>query len=268
MFEKFRVKPGDDIQLKDFSADGKDYFDGEKEEAKQQAKAMNARVEELQELMYAEGKRKLLVVLQGMDTSGKDSTIRYVFEGVNPQGVKVASFKVPTPLELSHDYLWRIHQKTPASGEIMIFNRSHYEDVLVVRVHELVAEEQWKKRYQQIADFEQMLVDEGTKVVKFFLHIDKEEQKKRLLERRDTPRKQWKFSTGDLKERLLWEKYHAAYEDALNKTSTKDAPWYIVPANQKWFRNLLISSVLVDILEGFDMQYPVPEEGIADIEVI
>ncbi len=268
MFDNFRVKPGDEIQLKDFSANGKDYYDGEKDAAKKEAKALNARLEELQELMYAEGKRKLLVVLQGMDTSGKDSTIRYVFEGVNPQGVKVASFKVPTPLELAHDYLWRIHHKTPASGQIMIFNRSHYEDVLVVRVHQLVPESRWGKRYAHIRHFEQMLVDEDTKVVKFFLHIDKEEQKERLLDRRDTPKKQWKFSTGDLKERQLWDKYQEAYQDAINKTSTKDAPWYIVPANQKWFRNLLITSVLVEILEGFEMKYPEAEEGIEDIEVV
>jgi PPK2 family polyphosphate:nucleotide phosphotransferase len=267
-FDKFRVKPDEKIKLEDFLADGKKYYDGEKEVAKQKALALNEKLEELQELMYAEGKRKLLVVLQGMDTSGKDSTIRYVFEGVNPQGVKVASFKVPSSLERAHDYLWRVHQKTPASGQIMIFNRSHYEDVLVVRVHNLVPEKQWKRRYEHIRNFEQMLVDEDTAVVKFFLHVDKEEQKERLLERRDTPRKQWKFSTGDLKERQLWEKYQEAYEDAINKTSTKDAPWYIVPANQKWFRNLLITSVLVDILKGFDMKYPEPEEGIENIEVI
>jgi polyphosphate kinase 2 (PPK2 family) len=156
----------------------------------------------------------------------------------------------------------------PASGQITIFNRSHYEDVLVVRVHDLVPEEQWKKRYQHIVNFEQMLVDEGTQVVKFFLHVDKDEQKERLLERRDTPSKQWKFSLGDLKERELWSHYQAAYEDAINKTSTKDAPWYIVPANQKWFRNLMITSVLVEILEGFNMKYPEPEEGIENVEVI
>lgn len=268
MFDKFRVKPGDNIQLKDFFADGKEYYHGDKKVAKQQALDLNQKLESLQELMYAEGKRKLLVVLQGMDTSGKDSTIRYVFEGVNPQGVKVASFKVPTPLERSHDYLWRVHLKAPASGQIMIFNRSHYEDVLVVRVHDLVPEEQWKKRYQQIVNFEQMLVDEGTQVVKFFLHVDKNEQKERLLERRDTPHKQWKFSLGDLKERELWSDYQEAYQDAINKTSTSDAPWFIVPANQKWFRNLMITSILVKILEGFDMKYPEPEEGIGDVEVV
>ncbi len=166
--------------------------------------------------MDAEGKHKLLVVLQGTDTQCvKDSTIRYVFEGVNPQGVKVASFKVPSSLERAHDYLWRVHQKTPASGQIMIFNRSHYEDVLVVRVHELVPEDQWKKRYGHIVNFEEMLVDEGTQVVKFFLHVDKDEQKERLLDRRDTPHKHWKFSTGDLKERLLWEDYQEAHEEAI-----------------------------------------------------
>ena len=268
MFNQFLVKPDQPVSLKDFDADGKLYYEGEKATAKQEVLALNKRVEALQELMYAEGKRKLLVVLQGMDTSGKDSTIRYVFEGVNPQGVKVASFKVPTPLELGHDYLWRVHQKTPASGEIVIFNRSHYEDVLVVRVHKLVPKDRWEKRYGHIRDFEKMLADEDTAILKFFLHVDKDEQKKRLLERRDTPHKQWKFSTGDLKERLLWDEYQKAYEDALNETSTPWAPWYVIPANQKWFRNLVISSLMVKTLEGFDMHFPAAEEGVENIEVI
>ena len=268
MYKQFLVKPNSPISLSDFDANGKHYYEGDKAVAKQKVTALNERVEALQELMYAEGKRKLLVVLQGMDTSGKDSTIRYVFEGVNPQGVKVASFKVPTSIERAHDYLWRVHQKTPGSGEITIFNRSHYEDVLVVRVHELVPENQWSKRYEHICNFEKQLADEGTRILKFFLHVDQDEQKKRLLERRDTPHKQWKFSTGDLKERALWKDYHTAYEDALNKTSTPWAPWYVIPANQKWFRNLVISSILVDTLEDFEMKFPAAEAGVENIEVI
>jgi len=266
MFDQFRVKSDTPIKLADFDANGKHYFEGEKSVAKNAVESLNERLEALQELMYAEGKRKLLVVLQGMDTSGKDSTIRYVFEGVNPQGVKVASFKVPTPIEMAHDYLWRVHQKTPGSGEITIFNRSHYEDVLVVRVHEFVPKEVWSKRYEHIQNFERMLTDEGTTILKFFLHVDKDEQKERLLERRDTPHKQWKFSTGDLKERALWSKYHEAYEDALNKTSTTCAPWYVIPANQKWYRNLVISTIMVETLESFDMKYPEAEEGVENIQ--
>ncbi len=217
----------------------------------------------MQELLYCEGKRRVLVVLQGMDTSGKDGVIRKVFEGVNPQGVRVASFKVPTPIELSHDYLWRIHSQTPGKGEMVIFNRSHYEDVLAVRVHNLVPDGVWKKRYDQINAFERLLVEEGTTVLKFFLHISRDEQKERLLERIETPEKHWKFNPGDLEERKLWPQYTEAYEDLLNKTSTDWAPWYIVPADKKWFRNLLISSVLVDTLKGFDMQYPEAGEDLA-----
>jgi len=201
----------------------------------------------------------LLVVLQAMDTGGKDGVIRHVFDGVNPQGVKVASFKKPTSKELSHDYLWRVHPHTPGRGEITIFNRSHYEDVLVVRVHNLVRSEVWEKRYEHINAFEHILADEGTKIVKFFLHISKEEQKERLQARLDTPHKQWKFSTGDLKERVLWNDYIQAYEAVLSKTSTEWAPWYVVPADRKWYRNLVIGSVLVQTLQDFDMQYPEAE---------
>ena len=184
-----------------------------------------------------------------MDTSGKDGTIRHVFEGVNPQGVRVAGFKVPTPEEMDHDYLWRVHQQTPGKGEIVIFNRSHYEDVLVVRVHQLVPEQVWRKRFDQINAFEQQLSEEGTIILKFFLNIDLDEQKQRLLDRLDDPTKHWKFNPGDLKERALWKDYQAAYEDVLEKTSKPWAPWYVVPANKKWYRDLVISSVLVETLK-------------------
>jgi PPK2 family polyphosphate:nucleotide phosphotransferase len=198
-----------------------------------------------------------------MDTAGKDGTIRAVFEGVNPQGVRVANFKVPSPNELAHDYLWRVHAQTPARGELVIFNRSHYEDVLVVRVHELVPQEVWKKRYGQIVEFERMLVEEGTTILKFYLHIDQEEQKKRLIERIDDPTKQWKFNPGDLDERKLWVQYMDAYEEMLEKTSTKSAPWYAIPSNANWYRDLVVARVIVDTLKGFKMEYPHPAENLA-----
>jgi len=191
-----------------------------------------------------------------MDTSGKDGTIRHVFRSVNPQGVWVASFKRPTDDELAHDYLWRVHQHTPPSGNITIFNRSHYEDVLVVRVHDLVPDEQWKRRYRHIVDFEQMLVDEGTTVVKFFLHISKDEQRDRLQARIDTPEKNWKFQAGDVAEREHWDAYQEAYADLLTETSTESAPWYVVPSDHKWMRNLIVSNVLVETLERLDLSYP------------
>jgi PPK2 family polyphosphate:nucleotide phosphotransferase len=208
-----------------------------------------------------------LVVLQAMDTGGKDGVIRHVFDGVNPQGVRVASFKVPTQEERDHDYLWRVHEKVPGAGEIVIFNRSHYEDVLVVRVHDLVPEKVWRKRYDHINHFERMLVDEGTTIVKFFLHIDLEEQKQRLQARLDEPNKRWKFSRGDLKERKLWPKYTRAYEEVLSRTSTEWAPWYIVPANRKWYRNLVIANVLLRTLDGMDMHYPDPDENLDGIVI-
>lgn len=261
-FDRYRIRPNQKIDLKDWDPGDTGAWKGS-EKAIDELADLTARLENLQELLYCEGRHRVLVVLQGMDTSGKDGVIRKVFEGVNPQGVRVASFKVPTPIELAHDYLWRVHAQTPARGEMVIFNRSHYEDVLVVRVHNLVGAEVWQKRYDQINAFERLLVDEGTTVLKFFLHISREEQKERLLERIETPEKNWKFNPGDLDERKCWPEYMAAYEDLLHKTSTDWAPWYLVPADKKWFRNALISTVLVETLQGFDMKYPVAEEDLA-----
>ncbi len=190
-----------------------------------------------------------------------------MFDGVNPQGVKVASFKRPTPEELAHDYLWRVHPHVPGNGEMTIFNRSHYEDVLVVRVHDLVPEDRWSKRYDHINDFERLLADEGTTIVKFFLHISKDEQKERLQARLDDPDKHWKFSLGDLDERRRWPDYQAAFEAALSKTSTDWAPWYVVPADRKWFRDLVIGSVLVETLEGLGLEYPPPEDDLTGVVV-
>lgn len=238
-----------------------------KSEGRELTKALNAELEALQELMWAEHKQKVLVVIQATDTGGKDGTIRHVFDGVNPQGVKVASFKKPTSVELAHDYLWRVHKQTPGAGEIVLFNRSHYEDVLVVRVHNYVPEDQWRKRYRHIREFEQMLADEGTTIIKFYLHISKEEQKERLQDRLDIPEKNWKFSAGDLEERKKWDDYQAAFTDMLQETSTDDAPWYVIPADRKWFRNLLISQVVVETLRSLEMTFPPPEEGLSGLVV-
>ena len=260
--EKCRIPPKSKINLKDFDPNDTSLFDGGKKEAKAAMVELNQKLSELQELLYAEGKHKLLIILQAMDTGGKDGTIRSVFEGVNPQGVKVASFKTPTALELSHDYLWRIHQHTPTRGEVVIFNRSQYEDVLVVRVHSLVPEEVWSKRYEHINAFERMLCDEGTTILKFYLHIDLKEQAKRFLARVEDPTKQWKFNPGDLSERERWNEYMHAYEDMLNRTSTAWAPWYVIPANKKWYRNWLIAKIVVKTLKDLDMRYPQPAEDL------
>jgi PPK2 family polyphosphate:nucleotide phosphotransferase len=265
--ERYRVKPGTKVKLSEHDPDDTREFKGGKEDARDVLDELTDRLEAVQELLYAEHKHKLLVVLQGMDTSGKDGVIRHVFEGVNPQGVRVASFKVPTPEELDHDYLWRVHQHTPGKGEIVIFNRSHFEDVLVVRVHELVPEKVWSRRYQQINDFERLLVEEGTTILKFYLHIDKDEQKERLRARLDDPDKLWKFNVGDLEERKIWDAYIDAYEDVLSRTSKEEAPWYIVPSNQKWYRDLVIATVLVETLEKLEMSYPVPKEDLSKVVI-
>ncbi len=257
-FDRYRLQPGEPASLSERDPGEKTLFPEGKDEARQLLRQLNKELEHLQELLYAEGEHRLLVVLQAMDSGGKDGTIRHVFEGVNPQGVRVAAFKKPTAEELAHDYLWRVHKQTPRKGEIVIFNRSHYEDVLVVRVHELVPEETWTKRYDHINDFERLLTDEGATILKFFLQIDLEEQKERFQDRLDEPHKRWKFNPGDLEERALWPDYMRAYEDALTRTSSPWAPWYIIPANRKWYRNLLISSIIIDTLRGFGMRYPEP----------
>lgn len=265
--EKYRVSPKDKIKLKDWDPNESSEFSGDKAAAKERLTKLNQELEALQELLYAEGLHKVLIVLQGMDTGGKDGTIRSVFEGVNPQGVKVASFKVPTPEELAHDFLWRVHKVVPGKGEIVIFNRSQYEEVLVVRVHNLVPKETWKKHYAQINNFEHMLAEEGTLILKFFLYIDLDEQKQRLTKRLEDKTKQWKFSVGDLAERKLWPAYLKAYEDMLNRTSTSWAPWYIVPANHKWYRNLVVAEVLVKALKDLKMSYPAPKDDLSNIVI-
>ena len=265
--DRYRVPEGTRVNLAEWDSADRSEFTGTKEDGGEAAAQLNRRLEELQEMLWADGRHRLLVVLQAMDTGGKDGTIRKVLEGVNPVGVKVASFKRPTPLELAHDYLWRVHPHVPGNGEIVVFNRSHYEDVLVVRVHGLVPQSRWEKRYRHVVEFEKLLTDEGTTIVKFFLHISKEEQRLRLQARIDDPNKHWKFSMGDLDERKHWDDYQRAYEDALSETSTASAPWYIVPADRKWYRDLVVSSVLVEVMEKMDLRYPRPEEDLSGVVV-
>jgi len=265
--ETYCVKPGVGIDLS--TIDPNEH--GEYERKKQAKKALKQLREDLialQERFYAWDKRSILLVLQATDTGGKDGTIEHVMQGTNPQGVEVTSFKVPTAEELAHDYLWRVHKATPARRMIGIFNRSHYEDVLVVRVHNLVPEAVWRQRYEEINAFEKLLANSGTTILKFYLHISRDEQARRLQARLDNPDKRWKFSRGDLKERQLWDDYQSAYTDALSLCSTEYAPWYVIPANHKWYRNFVIANILVETLRKLDPQFPKPEEGLDDVVVV
>lgn len=251
----FRIKPGSKVDLKGIPT-GKTEGYTTPEEARLELEEKLAGIAKLQERLYAEGKQAVLLVLQGMDTSGKDGTTKSVMREVNPQGVAVTSFKAPTKEELSHDFLWRVERQVPPRGMIGVFNRSHYEDVLVVRVHDLVPKEVWSARYKQINDFERRLTEEYVRTVKVFLHISKDEQKKRLQERLQEKDKLWKFNPADLKERALWKDYREAYEDALSKCSTKWAPWYVVPADKKWYRNLAVASLVEKVLDEMDPKFP------------
>ena len=241
------------VKLRDFDPE---YDAGlDKEAGEEKLKKLSAELTRLQELLYAAGQQSVLIVLQGRDTSGKDGTIKTVMGPLNSLGCQVASFKVPTSEELAHDFLWRIHKHTPGKGEITVFNRSHYEDVLVVRVHKIVPEKVWRSRYVHINDFEKLLAESNTIVLKFYLHISKQEQEQRLLEREQDATKYWKLSAGDWKEREHWNDYTRAYEDALSQCSTKHAPWFIVPANKKWFRNLAVAEAVVSALKPYEKQW-------------
>ncbi len=254
MSQEIRVKPGQKVDLSDYSPD---YHEGlDKKEGAKLAEEHAEALDELAYRLYAEHRRSVLVVLQGMDTAGKDGTIRHVMSHISPQTCKVASFKAPTTVELDHDFLWRIHAAAPPRGEIGIFNRSHYEDVLVVRVHKLVPKEEWESRYEKINEFEQYLTGEGVTILKFFLHISRDEQRDRLQQRVDDPLKRWKISAADIAERKYWDDYTKAYEAALSKCSTKAAPWHIVPANHKWYRNLVVARLVHETLKQMDPQYP------------
>ena len=256
--ELLRVKPGDELDLRE--RDPSDFSGWEKDEAQAETEQQLERLNDLHDRFWAQAKDGLLVVMQGMDASGKDGAIREVASALNPQGIYVASFKVPTPEEAAHDFLWRVHKKVPGKGEVAIFNRSHYEEVLIVRVNELVPRAVWSGRYELIREFEQLLTATGTVVVKFMLHISAEEQRERLQERFDNPRKRWKFSLGDLEVRKKWDDYMSAYQEALLKTSTSNAPWYVIPANKNWFRDLAIATILADTLADLAPEYPQPED--------
>jgi PPK2 family polyphosphate:nucleotide phosphotransferase len=262
----YRVEPGERVSLATVDPGETEHYEKKKDVARELEK-QRRRIQDLQERLYAENQQGLLIVLQAVDTGGKDGTIKHVFSGVNPQGCRVSSFKIPSAEEANHDFLWRYHKSVPARGRIGIFNRSHYEDVLIVRVKNLVPEGIWRERYEQINAFERNLTLEGITVLKFFLHISKDEQKRRLQRRLDDPNKRWKFSSDDLEERAIWDAYQQAFEDALSKCSTEHAPWYIVPANKKWYRNLVVARTIADTLGAMDPQYPPAEEGLEKITI-
>lgn len=264
---RYRIEPGSEVRLSDHDPQSKTGFDGGKKEGKAALPILTRQLADLQRRFWADAERALLVVIQAIDTGGKDGTIRKVFRGVNPHGVNVRGFGAPSEIELAHDYLWRIHQHTPPKGSITVFNRSHYEDVLVVRVNGLVPPDRWKKRYRHIREFERTLADEGTAIVKLFLHISKDEQRERLIARLEDPDKNWKFNPGDLEDRRRWDDYQEAFATAIAETSTDYAPWYVVPANRKWYRNLVVSSILIHTLEGLDPQYPESEHDLGGIVI-
>ncbi len=263
--DQFKIKTGSKVNLSKVDPGFHGNYDNEAAVAKQ-LNDYSQRLSELQGLLYAENKHSLLIVLQAMDGGVKDGTIHHVMSAMNPQGCSVVGFKVPTTEELAHDFLWRIHQHTPRKGQITVFNRSHYEDILVVRVHNLVPKEVWSKRYNEINAFESQLANAGTTIVKLFLHIDKDEQLKRFRDRLDESDKQWKISESDYSEREYWDAYQSAYVDALSKCSFNYASWYVIPANHKWFRDLAVSQILVETLEGLKMSYPEPSIDLAEIK--
>ena len=266
MYERFAVPSNQDVRLADRDPDDTRGFDSKKAARRELQKNVE-RLAELQYLLYAEGKHALLIVLQAMDAGGKDGTIRHVMSGVNPQGCRVTSFKVPTPEELAHDFLWRAHKAVPKRGEIGIFNRSHYEDIVAVRVRKLAPKRVWSKRYAQINAFEKLLADNDVTTIKFFLNVSPDEQKRRLVRRLRDPRRMWKANPADFEERKRWDQYMGAYEDVLTRCSTKRAPWFIIPADRKWFRNLAVSQIIVETLEEMDMDYPPPAFDLSEINV-
>ncbi|AJC20625.1 polyphosphate kinase 2 family protein [Pandoraea pulmonicola] len=267
MFEKFRVPLGKKLDLSDYDPAEKPFAGETKDDDKAHMAELAARLDELQTILHANSRHRVLLVLQGMDTSGKDGTIRAVFQNVDPLGVRVANFKAPTPIELARDFLWRVHMAVPAAGELTIFNRSHYEDVLITRVHDWIDADECKRRYTHINNFERLLADNDTTIIKCFLHISAEEQRKRLQERIDDPNKHWKFELGDLKERGFWPQYTKAYEAALSATSTEYAPWYIVPSDSKRHRNLMVAELLVAAMSELKLSYPPARPELTGLKV-
>lgn len=255
--EKYWVKPGSKIDLSEIDSNEKSLFQGEdKGEFEPQFHKLQNELQELQKMLYAQNKHRILVVMQAMDTGGKDGCIKHVFSHIDPQGIHVCSFKKPSEEELSYDFLWRVHSKVPRRGQLVIFNRSHYEDIIAVRVKKIFPEEVWKRRQQHVIDFERMLAEEGTTIVKIFLHISKEEQKRRLEARLSNPVKHWKFNPEDLADRMRWDDFMTAYEDVMSLTSTQFAPWFVVPADRKWYRNLCVARIMLDTMKKLDMKLP------------
>lgn len=266
--EKYRVAPKEKFKLSDHETDDKSLFaHGGKEEHEPYLNQLREELKQLQNQLYAESKHRVLVVIQAMDTGGKDGTVKSVFSKVDPQGIHVEPFKKPSEEELAHDFLWRVHDKVPRNGQIVVFNRSHYEDILAVRVKNIYPKEVWKPRYRHIVEFERMLAEEGTTIVKIFLNISKKEQKERLQARLDNPAKHWKFNPDDLKDRARWDDFQEVYEDLIEKTSTEHAPWHVVPADRKWYRNLVIARIMVDTLKGLDMKFPRSDWIAEDISI-
>ena len=255
--EKYLVKPGAKVDLRKIDADDRHLFgDGGKEESTEAFDKLQDELKLLQTLLYAQNKHRILVVMQAMDTGGKDGCIKHVFSRIDPQGIHVRSFKKPSEEELAHDFLWRVHEKVPRNGQLVIFNRSHYEDIIAVKVKKLYPEKVWKQRFRHVVEFERMLAEEGTTIVKIYLHISRDEQKRRLDSRLENPEKHWKFNPDDLKDRALWPDFMDTYEEVLSKTSTEHAPWYVVPANRKWYRNLVVARIMVDTMKRLDMKFP------------
>ena len=258
--ERYMIPEGAKLRLEEIDQNEKELFsEGGKDERQTHFDQLRDELQGLQKLLYAEDKRRVLVVIQAMDTGGKDGCVKHVFSQVDPQGITVKSFKKPTEAELARDFLWRIHQHVPRNGKITVFNRSHYEDIIAVRVKEIYGEKTWKRRYQHVLDFERMLAEEGTVMVKIFLHISKDEQKKRLQARLENPEKYWKFNPDDLKDRKQWKQFMSAYEELIERTSTAHAPWYVIPSNRKWYRNLCVARIMVDTLKELKMSYPIPD---------
>lgn len=264
----FRIPTASKVDLTILPTTDETLFPVDKKGGKKLMKQFAKEIDELQTLLYAEGKQRLLVIFQAMDTGGKDGTIRKVFDTMDPQGIRVVSFKRPSSLELAHDYLWRIHAQVPANGEVVIFNRSHYEDIVAVRVRGIYPETRWSKRYEHLVDFEKMLADEGTTVIKFFLNISPDEQKKRLQARLNESDKLWKFNPGDLDDRALWPKFMEAYSDVFSRTSTEAAPWYVIPADRKWYRDLVVADILIKTLKGLGMKYPGVDFDPKDLKIV
>ncbi|MHA6534088.1 PPK2 family polyphosphate kinase [Paenibacillus sp. BAC0078] len=262
--KRYMIKDTSETVLKKLDPDDSGDFES-KEEAEAKMVKLKERLAELQDILFAQKKHSLLVILQGMDSSGKDGTVKHIFSGINPQGFMVTSFKKPSLEEEAHDFLWRVHMKTPPKGYIAAFNRSHYEDVLVPRVHGSLEKEELKRRFRYIREFEEMLAEEGTTIVKLFLHISKKKQLEKIQERLQDPTKHWKFDASDLQEREYWDDYQAAYEDVFQETSIENAPWYWIPANHRWYRNYLALAIVVKTLEGLDLSYPKLDTPTPDI---